>query len=247
MRLPRAEFILPVTIVLAGIVLGISEFMTTFELTPPGAEPLDEVTAADQHSYALLMLAIFSVASMMVAVGTGIRVFSVAAAGFGLAALLMFLIIDLPDAGKLGTLGGDSEFTFSTARAEPQLGFVLEAVGSVVLGLAGVAFATLRSDQLRAPLARFGTDEPAAEERDESGPALATSEPAHAEGPRRVPPRERSERPARRTAARPDRGSRNYEPFDFDKKQRNEPAPETKSTSSEDRPGWLSRLRGSDR
>jgi hypothetical protein len=155
-RLLRAEILLPVTIVLAAIVLGASEFLTTFELTPPGAEPLDEVTAADQHSYALLMLALFSVAAMMLAVATGLRPFAFACAGFGLAALLLFLIIDLPDAGKLGTLGGDSEFTFSTAKAEPQAGFVLEAIGSVVLGLAGVAFATLRSHQLQAPLALFG-------------------------------------------------------------------------------------------
>ena len=93
---------------------------------------------------------------MMLAVGTGLRAFAFAAAGFGVAALLIFLIVDLPDAGKLGTLGGDSEFTFSTAEAVPQTGFLLEAVGSVVLGLAAVAFATLRSDQLQAPLARFG-------------------------------------------------------------------------------------------
>ncbi len=155
-RLARAEIVLPVTILVAAIVLGISEFLVTFELTPPGAEPLDEVTAADQHSYALLMLALFAVAAMMVAVATGLRIFAIACAGFGLVALLLFLIFDLPDAGKLGTLGGDSEFTFSTARAEPQAGFVLEAIGSVALGLAGVAFATLRSNQLQAPLALFG-------------------------------------------------------------------------------------------
>lgn len=155
-RFLRAEIILPVTIVIAAVVLGVSEFLTTFELTPPGAEPLERVTAADQHSYALLMLALFAVASMMVAVATGLRPFAFACAGFGLAALLLFLIIDLPDAGKLGTLGGDSEFTFSTAKAEPQAGFVLEALGAVVLGLASVAFATLRSHQLRAPLSVFG-------------------------------------------------------------------------------------------
>jgi hypothetical protein len=157
-RFLRAEVLLPITILVAAIVLGVSEFLTTFELTPPGGEPLDEVTAADQHSYALLMLAAFAVATMMLAVATGLRAFAFACAGFGLAALLLFLIIDLPDAGKLGTLGGDSEFTFSTAKAEPQAGFFLEAIGSVVLGLAGLAFATLRSSQLQAPLALFGRE-----------------------------------------------------------------------------------------
>jgi hypothetical protein len=186
-RLLRAEILLPITIVVGAIVLCASEFLTTFELTPPGGEPLDEVTAADQHSYALLMLAVFAVAAMMLAVATGLRAFAFACAGFGLAALLLFLIIDLPDAGKLGTLGGDSEFTFSTAEAEPQAGFFLEAIGSVVLGLGGLAFATLRSRQLQAPLALFG-GERTADEKDEA---------------RQDPPRRRPEKkPKPRTPAR---------------------------------------------
>jgi hypothetical protein len=190
-RLLRAEILLPITIVLAAIVLGASEFMTTFELTPPGGEPLDEVTAADQHSYALLMLAVFAVAAMMLAVATGLRAFAFACAGFGLAALLLFLIIDLPDAGKLGTLGGDSEFTFSTAKAEPQAGFFLEAIGSVVLGLSGLAFATLRSHQLQAPLALFGR-----EPDSESGESSRQPEPQ----------RRRPEKPARSKARTRTRG-----------------------------------------
>ena len=188
--LPRAELILPVTIVAGAVLLGISEFMVTFELTPPGGEPLDQLTAADRHSYALLILAAFSVGSMMLAIGTGLRAFAIAAAGFGVAALLIFLVVDLPDAGKLGTLGGDSDFTFSTARADPQTGFLLEAVGSVVLGLATVAFATLRSDQLQAPLARFG---------------------------RRRSEREAPPEPQGKRSRRPTRRSRDYEPSDLKK------------------------------
>ena len=189
-RLPRAELILPVTILAGAVLLGISEFMVTFELTPPGGEPLDQLTAADRHSYALLILAAFAVGSTLLAIGTGLRAFAIAAAGFGVAALLIFLVVDLPDAGKLGTLGGDSDFTFSTAEADPQTGFLLEAVGSVVLGLATVAFATLRSDQLQAPLARFGRKR-------------------KAEDPAPEPPVKRSRRRHRR--------SRDYEPSDLQK------------------------------
>ena len=192
-RLPRAEMVLPVTILAGAVLLGISEFMITFELTPPGAEPLDQLTAADRHSYALLILAAFAVGTTMLAIGTGLRAFAIAAAGFGVAALLIFLIVDLPDAGKLGTLGGDSEFTFSTAEAKPQTGFLLEAVGSVVLGLATVAFATLRSDQLQAPLARFGRGR-----KSDAAPS------AGGEG-------SRAERPRRMTRRR----SRDYEPSDL--------------------------------
>lgn len=153
-RLLRAELILPVTIVAAAIMLGVSEFMITFEFTPPGGEPLREQLASDQHAYALLMLAAFTVLSMVVAVISGARTAAIVTAVFGVAALLLFLVIDLPDAGKMGDLE-DPTFGLANVRTEPQTGFWLEAVGSVVLGLASVAFATLRSDQLRAPTRAF--------------------------------------------------------------------------------------------
>lgn len=153
-RFFRAELILPLTIVGAAVMLGVSDFMITFEFTPPGGEPLRAQSAADQHGYALLVLAIVTVATMLTAVASGLRAVAMATAAFGVTALLLFLVIDLPDAGKLGDLE-DPVFSLVNARAEPQVGFWLEAVGSVVLGLASVAFATLRSDQLRAPIEAF--------------------------------------------------------------------------------------------
>jgi hypothetical protein len=153
-RLPRAEYVLPLTILLAAVLLGVSEFMTIFEFTPPGGEPLRSQLAADQHGYSLLLLAICAVAAMVGAMVTGIRAAAIATAVFGLAALLLFLVLDLPDAGKLGDLE-DPTRGLASARAEPQAGFWLEAVSAVVLGLASVVFATLSPDQLRAPLARW--------------------------------------------------------------------------------------------
>lgn len=207
-RLPRAEILLPLTILGGAVLLGISEFMVTFELTPPGAEALDELTAADRHSYALLILAAFAVGSTMMAVGTGLRPFAFAAAGFGVAALLIFLIVDLPDAGKLGTV---NDITYATAELEPQSGFILEAIGSVVLGLATVAFATLSSEQLQAPLKRSRRKErPAGEER-ESPPKKAKSKSklrSKAKADNGGPP----DRKSRRTS----RTARNYEPFDYE-------------------------------
>lgn len=154
-RMLRAEIVLPLAIVGAAIILGVSEFMVTFQFTPPGGEPLREQLASDRHTYALLMLAIFTVAAMAFAIATGARVAAIACAAFGGAALLLFLILDLPDAGKLGDLD-DPVFGLASARTVPQPGFWLEAAGAVVLGLGSLAFATLGSDQLRAPLSRFG-------------------------------------------------------------------------------------------
>lgn len=197
--LPRAEILLPITIVMAAAILGASEFMVTFELGPPGGEAFDELTAASRHSYALLILAIFAVASMFVAIGTGLRVFATATAAFGVAALIFFLVLDLPDAGKFGTVGGDDQYTSSTAKAEPKEGFVAEALGSVILGLATVAFATLSSTQLRAPVARF-----AKRRAERTGEA---DEPA-----------ETSDEPKRRRRAK--RTGRGYSPFDVESKDR---------------------------
>jgi hypothetical protein len=161
-RFLRAEYILPLTIVAAAVMLGVSEFMTTFQFTPPGAEPLRSQLASDRHSYALLLLALFTVTTMVIALFTGLRAAAVATAVFGVAALLLFLVIDLPDAGKLGDLE-DPTFGLANVRAEPQTGFWLEAVGGVVLGLASVAFATLRPRQLLTPLAGFRRQEEADE------------------------------------------------------------------------------------
>ena len=149
-RYLRAELVLPVTIIAAAIMVGASEFMTTFEFNS-GGEPQAVSLAADRHTYALLILAVFTVAGMLYAVRTGLRTAALGTAALGLASLLLFLILDLPDAGKAGPLGDDPTIYFADARADPVAGFWLEAVGTVVLGLATVAFATLNSAQLRAP------------------------------------------------------------------------------------------------
>lgn len=164
MRVPRGELILPLAIVGAAIMLGVSEFMVTFQFTPPGGEALREQAASDRHSYALLLLALFAVASTLFAISTGLRTAAFAAAIFGGAALLLFLVLDLPDAGKLGDLE-DPVFGLANARAEPQTGFWLEAVGAVVLALGTGALATLTSEQLRAPVAWMSARRRRAEER----------------------------------------------------------------------------------
>lgn len=162
--MPRAEIVLPLTIVAAAVALGVSEFMVIFEFTPPGGEPLRESVAADRHGYAMLLLAVFTVAAMLFAIATGVRAAAFATAGLGIAALLLFLLLDLPDAGKLGDLE-DPIRGLANARAEPQEGFWLTAVGSIVLGLAAGAFATLTPEQLSAPAQRFGRTD----QRSESG------------------------------------------------------------------------------
>ena len=147
LRIPAVEILLPLACFLSAMVLGFSEFLTTFEFTPPGAEPLQVQEAADRHSYALLVLALFAIFALAVTVMSGSKPAAFAVAASGVIALLIFLLNDLPDAGQIGTLD-DPRQSFFTTEAVPQAGFWLELVGALGLAVAGAALATLTPEQL---------------------------------------------------------------------------------------------------
>ncbi len=153
-RLWPAELVLPVMIFAGAVALGISELMTTFQFVPPGGDPLEEQLAGDRHGYAMLLLAVFAIVALTIAIVSGQRAAALATAGFGVAALILFLVIDLPDVNQLGDIE-DQAIGLASAKAEPQPGFWLEAAGAVVLGLSSVAFATLTAEQLQAPKRAF--------------------------------------------------------------------------------------------
>jgi hypothetical protein len=150
-RVPRPERLLPLACVASAVCLFASEFMTTFQFTPPGAEPLCAQDAVSRHHYALAVLAVFAVGALLAALIWGSKPAAIAVAVAGLIALLIFLIRDLPDANNLGTLGSCSPSTaenFLTAKAIPKGGFWLEMIGALGLALSGAALATLTSDQI---------------------------------------------------------------------------------------------------
>jgi len=145
----RAERLLPWACVAAAAVLFGSQLMTLFEFTPPGAEPLDDRSVIDHHGPALLIISGFAALATLLAVLTGSKPAAIAVAAMGGLALLIFLLIDLPDAGQVGTLG-DARQSFIDAEAVPQAGFWLEMLGALALALTGTAFATLSPEQLEA-------------------------------------------------------------------------------------------------
>ena len=151
--------------------LAASEFMDTFELNGPGPSLQVVQTAADQHYYSLLVLAGFALGALVVAVLTGSKPAATAVAVCGAGALLIFLLIDLPDAGKVGTI---SDVNFTQAKAEPALGFWFELTGALVLAICGAALATLDPDQLRA-YGRPVEDRRPGERVEEPSPATGNS------------------------------------------------------------------------
>ena len=143
----RAEHLLPLACAGGCALLAASEFMNTFKFNAAGPTPVDVQTAADQHHYALVVLAAFALIALVIAVVTGSKPAATAVAICGAVALLLFLLIDLPDVGKVGSI---NEVAAPEAKADPAIGFWLELAGALVLAICGGALATLSSDQLRA-------------------------------------------------------------------------------------------------
>jgi len=147
--LPRLEQLLPLACIVTASVLFASELMTTFEFIPPGGEPLAEQTAADRHAYALAVVAVLAIAATLVAVFGASKPAAVSVGAAGVIALLVLLIVDLPDAGAVGTLE-DARQSFFDAEAVPRAGFWLGLIGALGLTVSGIALATLTAEQLAA-------------------------------------------------------------------------------------------------
>ena len=152
-RGPRAEHLLPIACAAAAALLFASQFMNIFELnggTPPvPGQTFDRITAIDQHSIAVLLLAIFAFVAVIVCVVSGSRPAAYGVAAAGVAALLIFLLRDLPDAGKAGSVNFEA-VPLADATNEPVLGFWIELTASLILAVCGGALATLTSTQLGA-------------------------------------------------------------------------------------------------
>jgi hypothetical protein len=175
--LGRVERLLPWACIAAAAVLFASQLMTMFEFTPPGAEPVESRSVLDHHGPALLIIAGFSILAVLIAVWAGSKPAALAVAAMGTLALLIFLLIDLPDAGQVGTLN-DARQSFIDAEAIPQEGFWLEMLGSLSLALTGAALATMSGDQLAAM--RPGAGRPPADPPVSLAPAPEEPERPHA-------------------------------------------------------------------
>jgi hypothetical protein len=146
-RLPRTETLLVLACAAAAAMLGASQFTDIFHLTPPGGEALQAISSKDQHGYATLVLAIFALLLLVPTIAARDeqlrQVAAMAVAVCGLIALLIFLIGDLPDVNKIGTLD-DPRQSFIDAEAKPVAGFWLELIGALVLTACGGALATIK-------------------------------------------------------------------------------------------------------
>ena len=142
------ERLLPLAIIGGALILIGSEFADTFRLEAPGDTTLGLEEASERHSWAILVLGLFTLAAVTFAVVAGSKPAATATAMFGAAALLLFLLIDLPDAGKVSTFDSPNN-PFVQTKAEPEEASGFFSSGSLVVAVCGVALATLSSEQLR--------------------------------------------------------------------------------------------------
>jgi hypothetical protein len=86
----------------------------------------------DRHGPALLLLGVFALA-MVAGALRGARPAAAALAAIGVAALLIVVLVDVPDLNKVGFIGK----LYEDAVAGPRIGFFLESAGGALLLAAG--------------------------------------------------------------------------------------------------------------
>ena len=121
---------------LVGVaLLAIAEFSTVLRVVVGSLEiEKRTVTGADNHGYALLVVAVCALALVLGAL-RGARPAAAGVAALGAVALVVALGIDLPDTRESGRLPESVAFEDAQAQAGP--GLALEIAGGLALVLAG--------------------------------------------------------------------------------------------------------------
>ena len=121
----------------AGVLLFVAEFLPLFEVRTSARNGVTRTVAAgSHHSYGLVPIAVLAVLLALTWLRAPGRLPAVAMVVLAVAALVIALGRDLPDARASGI--ARSGGTYVTAAASPRLALFLECAGGVILLLAGV-------------------------------------------------------------------------------------------------------------
>jgi hypothetical protein len=150
---------------LGALLLVVAEFSTLYEVVAITAVvPGGTSTVGENHLYAQLLLAVFAVLMAWGAFVGGSRPAAFAVVLVGAVSLFIVLVVDLPDVSDEGLLAE----TYESAKASPRTGFYLEAIGAVLVLLAGAAAVLLgAATRTREPRPRRRRDRPAPESEPE--------------------------------------------------------------------------------
>jgi hypothetical protein len=118
---------------LGSLLMIVAEFATLFGVhTETSQDPIKTVTAGSHHAYALIPIALLATALAAGVMRDGSRPALLAIGLLGIVALLIALMIDLPDATATGLAGSGADH-YVTASARPSAGMYLETLGAAIL------------------------------------------------------------------------------------------------------------------
>jgi hypothetical protein len=121
----------------AAVLLFVAEFLPLFEVrTSARNSAVTTVQSGSHHAYALLPIALLAAGLALAWRRVATRLTVLAMAVLGIAALVIALGRDLPDAQSNGI--ERSAGTYVTAAASPRAGLYLETAGAVVLLITSV-------------------------------------------------------------------------------------------------------------
>ena len=147
--MPNAQRLIPFVCLIAGLLLVGSELLDTFVIENPEGIALETVGAADRHGFALSFLGLIAIGATALAVATGSRPAAIAVAVCGLAALVIFAVVDLPDVGA-HDLAVDANGEYVEGRVVADDGFWISLGASILLVIGGSLLASLSPGRLRA-------------------------------------------------------------------------------------------------
>lgn len=133
-----------VTVLLGAGVTIASQFVAAYVLEDPFGLAIETVTLFDKHGPFVVLASLVAVGALIWSVLAGSRQALIPVLGMGVAIVLVFLLIDLPDAGETGLFDTPGAGNLD-ATGVGAAGLWLEMVGGLVVILGSVALMTLDS------------------------------------------------------------------------------------------------------
>ena len=137
-----------ITTLLGCLIVIISQVVAAYSLENELGEILDTVTLLSKHGVVTALLGLIAAIATVFAVATGNRSATIVIIGMGVAVILVFLLVDVPDIGDTGMFNAETAGNID-ATGKAEAGLWLELVGGVILILGGLALRTLNEEQLR--------------------------------------------------------------------------------------------------
>lgn len=153
-----------ITTLLGALIVIISQVVPAYALVNELDEVVETVTLLSKHGVVAAIIGLVAALATVFAVAAGSRSATIVVIGMGVAVVLIFLLVDVPDIGTTGMFEAASAGNIDvTGKAQP--GIWLELVGGAILILGGMALRALDEQQLRAIGPRIGSQSPVQEER----------------------------------------------------------------------------------